>query len=171
MGNISIIFGIVTLCVGCDQGTKYAAKYYLQNRDPLSYMGDMFRLHYAENTGGFLSMGAGLPDTVRVMLFVVVTTLLLIGFLFLLLRKKKLTVVLATSSALVIGGGLGNILDRITNQGAVIDFMNIGFGTFRTGIFNVADMAIMVGVCMLLYFSVTTADTITAGADLNNHHH
>ena len=37
-----------------------------------------------------------------------------------------------------------NLLDRIT-YGTVIDFMNIGLGPIRIGIFNVADMAIMLG--------------------------
>lgn len=169
MKNISIIIGIVTLCVGCDQGSKYAAKYYLENRSHMSFMGDVFRLSYAENSGGFLSLGAGLPDTIRLFLFVVLTILLLTGFLFLVLHKRKLNTVAAISSALVIGGGLGNILDRINNEGAVIDFMNIGIGSLRTGIFNVADMAIMAGVIMLLYVSVKTADPVTDAADLNNH--
>jgi signal peptidase II len=33
----------------------------------------------------------------------------------------------------------------------VIDFLNVGIGSLRTGIFNVADMAIMLGVFLLLF--------------------
>lgn len=36
------------------------------------------------------------------------------------------------------------------NNGAVVDFLNIGFGSFRTGIFNIADIAIVVGALFLL---------------------
>jgi signal peptidase II len=50
--------------------------------------------------------------------------------------------------ALFIAGGTSNLLDRIT-YGMVIDFMNVGIGPLRTGIFNVADMAIMLGAGML----------------------
>ena len=32
----------------------------------------------------------------------------------------------------------------------VIDFMNVGIGSLRTGIFNVADMAIMLGAGILV---------------------
>ncbi len=35
-------------------------------------------------------------------------------------------------------------------MGSVIDFLNIGIGPVRTGIFNVADVAIMVGIALLL---------------------
>lgn len=52
--------------------------------------------------------------------------------------------------SLVLSGGLGNLVDRIMNDGRVIDFMNIGIGGFRTGIFNVADVCITVGVVLLV---------------------
>jgi signal peptidase II len=37
---------------------------------------------------------------------------------------------------------LSNLIDRIVYDGRVIDFLNIGIGPLRTGIFNIADMAI-----------------------------
>ena len=53
--------------------------------------------------------------------------------------------------SLVLSGGLGNLVDRIINDGRVIDFMNIGIGSLRTGIFNVADVYITVGVVVLVF--------------------
>ncbi|MDX1252905.1 MAG: signal peptidase II [Gammaproteobacteria bacterium] len=47
--------------------------------------------------------------------------------------------------------GASNLYDRIINEGAVIDFLNIGVGVIRTGIFNVADMAIMLGGLLVLF--------------------
>ena len=43
---------------------------------------------------------------------------------------------------LFLAGGLSNLTDRIA-IGSVIDFLNVGIGPLRTGIFNVADVAIM----------------------------
>jgi len=57
---------------------------------------------------------------------------------------------------LVVGGGFGNVIDRIVNNGGVVDFLNVSIGSLRTGIFNVADMAIMLGAEVLL-LSMTTA--------------
>ena len=50
---------------------------------------------------------------------------------------------------LFVAGGMSNLIDRVA-MGSVIDFMNVGIGSFRTGIFNVADGAIMAGVALLI---------------------
>jgi signal peptidase II len=52
--------------------------------------------------------------------------------------------------ALVLGGGSSNLIDRFVNDGYVVDFINLGAGPIRTGIFNVADVAITAGVLLLL---------------------
>lgn len=147
-----MLFILLFVCVGCDQGTKYAAKHFLEGRQTLSFMGDFFRLRYTENNGGFLSLGAGLPENIRQTIFVVLVSIFLVGFLFFVIRNKELNILMVSSSALIISGGLGNLIDRIINQGAVIDFMNIGIGPIRTGIFNVADLAIMAGILIFAAF-------------------
>jgi len=53
----------------------------------------------------------------------------------------------------VCGGGLSNLVDRIAYDGHVVDFLNIGIGSLRTGIFNVADMAITAGALLLAFDS------------------
>ena len=50
--------------------------------------------------------------------------------------------------ALFWAGGASNLLDRLA-FGKVVDFINVGVGPVRTGIFNVADIAIMLGVSIL----------------------
>ena len=56
---------------------------------------------------------------------------------------------------MVLGGGFSNLLDRMLKSGAVADFMNIGIGNVRTGIFNLADVAIMVGAGVLLAWGIS----------------
>ena len=56
------------------------------------------------------------------------------------------------SIALVFSGGIGNIIDRIVFDRHVTDFMNLGIGNIRTGIFNVADICVTAGVIGLLLF-------------------
>ena len=51
--------------------------------------------------------------------------------------------------SLFLAGGFSNWFDRL-NDGRVIDFLNVGIGGLRTGIFNVADVAIMVGAALFL---------------------
>ena len=64
-------------------------------------------------------------------------------------EERPLTVV---SLALVVGGALGNGLDRAV-YGAVVDFVQLHWGSFSWYIFNIADAAIVVGVVALLYES------------------
>jgi signal peptidase II len=52
----------------------------------------------------------------------------------------------------ILAGGIGNMIDRVTNAGKVTDFMNLGLGPVRTGIFNVADMAITGGAMLLAWY-------------------
>jgi len=54
---------------------------------------------------------------------------------------------------LFVGGGVSNWLDRFFH-GTVVDFLNIGIGPIRTGVFNVADVAIMCGAVIFLLGAV-----------------
>lgn len=49
----------------------------------------------------------------------------------------------------VIGGGIGNLYDRVL-YGSVTDFMHLKFGIFQTGIFNMADVSIMLGMLIIV---------------------
>jgi len=49
----------------------------------------------------------------------------------------------------LIGGGIGNIADRMI-YGSVTDFLHLTFGALQTGIFNMADVSIMMGILLIL---------------------
>ena len=134
--------------VGCDRVTKQVAQETLAGEPTRSFVFDLFRLSYSENTGSFLSLGADLPESVRFMLFVVGVGLLLVGLVVYAIRHRQSAATLI-GAAVVVAGGVSNWVDRVLD-GKVIDFLNVGIGPIRTGIFNVADMAILAGVLLLL---------------------
>lgn len=148
--RLFLIVIILLSCVGCDRITKVAAHKYLAFSQPISYAGDFFRLQYSENHGAFLSLGAALPAGLRFWLLVVLTGASVSAMLVFILVKRSLSPFFAMAFSLIIGGGVGNLIDRTFNNGTVIDFMNVGVGSLRTGIFNVADVAIMLGTAMLI---------------------
>ena len=77
-------------------------------------------------------------------------------------RRLQFAQVIAFS--LMIGGGAGNLIDRVFNHGAVIDFVNLGVGSLRTGVFNAADVEILAGITLLLLQSfVTNKPSTTTG--------
>ncbi|MFA6946987.1 MAG: signal peptidase II [Pedobacter sp.] len=61
--------------------------------------------------------------------------------------------ILLTGWCFVIGGGIGNLYDRIVH-GSVTDFLHLDLGVFQTGIFNMADVSIMLGMVLILSGSV-----------------
>jgi signal peptidase II len=139
---------LVGTTFGCDRVTKHFAAVSLAGRAGESFLGDTVRLEYAENAGAFLSLGESLPPVVRTGLFTFGTALVLIGTVVMAVRLRWSGPPLV-GLALVFAGGASNLLDRVAH-GTVIDFMNVGVGPVRTGIFNVADVAIMVGVGLLI---------------------
>ncbi|MEZ4727339.1 MAG: signal peptidase II [Caldilineaceae bacterium] len=151
MNRLLLLLVVLLTCVGCDQATKFVARQTLATAPVQEYAGGLFRFVYAENQGAFLSLGAALPDDARFWIFTVIAALLLGGVGFFLLQLPQTTpLILIVALALVLGGGIGNLIDRIAYDGRVVDFMQIGFPWLRTGVFNVADMAIMAGVGLML---------------------
>ena len=137
-------------CVGCDQATKRLAQFTLKDSKPLSYLSNTFRLEYAENKGAFLSLGSSLPDFERFLVLTLFSSALLIAMSLYVCLSKRMQPAEIAGYGLIIAGGLSNMIDRIF-VGAVVDFMNIGIGSLRTGIFNVADVAIMVGLFAVVF--------------------
>ena len=147
------LLALVLVCsVGCDQVTKAIATTTIGPNVSLSYLGGTVKFWNAENPGGFLSLGADLSPLMRAILFGGVNSLIVIGGLLYVLRnEERMRRLEIIGFALVVSGALGNLIDRAT-LGVVRDFMHIGIGPIRTGIFNVADVAAMAGA-VLLFFS------------------
>ncbi len=156
--RLALVLLILLACVGCDQATKAAARTYLASSPPISYAGGIFLLQYAENNGAFLSLGSALSEHMRFTLFIIVSGAAVLGMLIFVLVQKKLSAVSIVGFSLVVAGGIGNLIDRIFNAGVVTDFMNIGIGRLRTGIFNIADVIIMGGVAVLLFHAMLGKD-------------
>lgn len=147
--RVALVATIVTT-VGCDRVTKHVATSTLAGRPARSLLADTVRLAYVENAGGFLGLGSGLPVEARTALFTVATAILLLGLVAYGIRLRW-TGWPAFGLTLFVAGGVSNWVDRVVH-GSVIDFINVGVGPLRTGVFNVADMAIMGGVAILLAY-------------------
>lgn len=146
--RLAIVFVISLIGIAIDQATKVIARASLVENQMLSYLGDTARLQLIQNRGAFLSMGASLPENVRQLIFIVGVGVMLLALLAYALSTQSIGA--TVSAALVCAGGISNLIDRVFNDGHVIDFLNVGVGWLRTGIFNVADVYIMVGVGLLI---------------------
>jgi signal peptidase II len=144
-----VLFG----CVGCDQIAKSAARQYLPGTGVHSFLSDTFRLEYAQNAGAFLNLGASLSPQLRYDGFIIGVGVFVLGLLLCAVIASRLSWLQRVAIAAMGAGGLGNLIDRIRFGGEVTDFLNLGLGSLRTGIFNLADATLMLGVVVLLISS------------------
>jgi signal peptidase II len=143
-----ILLAVTLLTIGCDQATKHLAATHLAGQPPRRYLADTVRVHYVENPGAFLGLGAGLPPWARTSVFTVGTSIALLLMAAAGLRGTWTTLQLL-GFGLFWAGGVSNLIDRAL-YGRVSDFLNVGIGSLRTGIFNVADMVIMLGLVLVV---------------------
>jgi signal peptidase II len=147
---------VLIFCVSCvvllgaDRITKQLAKEHLMFQQPRAYFHDTFIFEYAENTGAALSFGDDLSKTASFWLLSIAPLLVMLAlFIYVVRQINNFSLFKLFAFNLVIAGGLGNVIDRIVYDRHVTDFMNLGIGSLRTGIFNVADMYITAGVIAL----------------------
>ncbi len=155
-----LLTGIVlSACAGCDLTAKTIAAQRLAGQPPLPLLGGLLHLSYVENSGAFLSLGAGLSAEVRFFLFVVLSAGALVGMAVYVLADRGATALQVSAMGMIFGGGLGNLIDRVS-YGIVRDFVRLGIGGVHTGIFNLADAALVCG--MLLFLLATGRRRIPA---------
>lgn len=135
--------------IGCDHATKQLAIEHLRGAPGHSFLGGLLQLRYAENQGGFLSLGAGMDDTMRFLVFTVGVGVLLLGLLGMALWSRRMGMPEVLAITALAAGGISNWIDRATNDGKVVDFLILQAGPLRTGVFNVADVVIMAAVPLL----------------------
>ena len=145
-----VVLLLLAGCVGCDQTTKSVAQSYLSQAETMSLLGDTVRLQLAFNSGAFLGLGASLPEFWRQMLFNVCVGVLLLGLLGYALFSKRITPAGVLATVLIVAGGISNLADRLAYDGYVVDFINLGVGALRTGIFNIADVFIVMGALVVV---------------------
>jgi signal peptidase II len=148
--RLLLIFCVLACCAGCDRVSKTYAESRLSRTQALSFLAGSVRLQLAYNEGAFLSLGASLSRPWRQAIFRGGVACMLLGLLAygVLFAPARPWPVCAAS--LVFAGGASNLADRFLYDGYVLDFIHVGIGSLRTGIFNVADVAIMAGILMLL---------------------
>lgn len=143
LGKRSLAFAVAAVVVVLDQLTKWWAVNALAD-GPIVVIDGFFQFRLTFNTGASFSIltGAG-PLIATISLGVVFMIVFILGD-----ASRRLE---AVALGIVLGGAVGNLVDRVFRgdgflDGAVVDFIDFDF--FAT--FNVADMAINIGVALLL---------------------
>jgi signal peptidase II len=159
MGNkfirLLLILIVISINIGCDQSTKYLARKHLKYAGKVEVIDNFVVLDYEENSGAFMGIFSGLPQAARVLLLMILPSIFLLFMLYYVIWKRELHALALFALCCIIGGGMSNVMiDRVLNDYRVVDFMNVGIGSIRSGIFNFADLSIMLGTSLLLIITL-----------------
>jgi signal peptidase II len=136
--------------ISWDRVSKDLAKEYLRNQPARTFLHESFRLEYVENTGAAMSLADNLNPQLSFWLLAILPLIILMGLLaYIAVHARNIRRSILMALTLIFAGGMGNILDRLLFDRHVIDFMNVGLLSLRSGIFNFADLWITTGVAWL----------------------
>ena len=161
--RLAILVALLLGTVGCDQTVKHLARVHLGESTAVPLPGGFGELRLAENAGAFLSLGASLPPAVRTWVFTIGTAVGLLALAGYLLGRACFSRLTFVGAALVLAGGASNLIDRIARDGFVTDFITLRCGPLHTGVFNLADMFVLLGVSLIFLAQWRTPPPIAGG--------
>lgn len=124
---------------------------------------DFLWIIHVRNKAIAFSLGEGLPDQIRALLFIVLPLVVIAVLLVYYFKTDEFTTLQRWVVAGIVGGGLGNLMDRIFRPDGVVDFISVnvyGFlGFARWPTFNVADSTVVVCGILLVLSMLFTSKT------------
>lgn len=153
-----LLTGIVILIDQCTK-TFIAVKWPIGSMIKDVFNNGFLQIYHVRNKAIAFSLGAGIPDGIKPVLFIVLPIAVLCVLLWYYLSSNDFTHVQRWATAGILGGGLGNIIDRIFRPDGVVDFISVKFyglfGFERWPTFNIADSSVVI-CCILLFITILT---------------
>ena len=141
--NLSIMSGMFFLV---DYFSKKIVKIYSNKINGKKYL--FIILSYKNNTGAFFGIGSSFSVVIKILSLIVIPIIFLLGifsfYYFFCIHSICNSILIS----LIFGGCLGNIYERVKYKFKVTDFLQIKIGRIKTGIMNLADIYITVGIIM-----------------------
>ncbi len=134
---------VITLIL--DLITKYVTVLLLPPFHSVSLIGDFFQFTYVQNCGAAFGILPG-----KQTFLIVVSMIVACGVCWFLYKERPKEPLVLAALGLLLSGTIGNLIDRIT-KGYVVDFLDFNFWGHAWPTFNVADIAINVGVALLVW--------------------
>ncbi len=142
------LFGLVLGVVGCDHATKAVAEARLAERAPIELVAGVLDLHYTQNHDVGFSLLRAIPPEPRRLVILTLGLAMAVGIGWAFARARTAPILLQAGLAVLLAGAIGNLLDRLA-RGYVVDFIHL----HHWPVFNVADMAVCLGVVAVVWAS------------------
>ncbi len=143
---------ILAVVVTLDLLSKWLVTQNMVLHQSVSLLGTFLSLTYVRNTGAAFSLLANFDSPWRLVLFVTVPIIAILLLTTLAYRERQRSFLALCPLGLISGGALGNLLDRVFS-GTVVDFIDVSYRSWHWPVFNLADLAVVIGVGWLLLTS------------------
>ena len=144
MKNKEDIFKTLTVVLLLDQIVKLIICQKMKVNQMITVIPKFFSLFYVKNTGAAFSI---LKNNTS--LIVVISCIVLSIIDWYIKQNRKISKLEKTALGLITGGIVGNLIDRVLHH-AVIDYLYFQFGSYGFPVFNIADIAITIGVVLMI---------------------
>lgn len=144
--KLLVFFGVLAGVLTLDVTTKLLVQKHFHLYQQVAVIGEYVRLTYIYNPGA--AFGIHLGDYSRI-IFLVLSLVALAALLGMYWFTPAADRVRLMAISLICGGAIGNLIDRVRSESGVVDFIDVGVGTVRWPVFNVADMAVTAGAVIL----------------------
>jgi signal peptidase II len=144
-----VLLAVTGSVVSLDQLTKHLITQRFHLNETLVVIGGIFNITYVRNPGAAFGLLARLDSSVRVPFFIIVPIVALAVIFYVFRKVDDADTKLSAALSLVIGGAFGNLVDRAAFN-YVIDFLDFHWDSAHFPAFNVADIAITVGVFFIV---------------------
>ena len=153
-----LYFAIAALVVILDQASKRIIWEIYKSSGGTDVIDGILRITLSKNTGAVMGILAGSRT-----LLIIITIFSIILLMLFAYRMRYAPLSKRVYIGLIFGGAFGNMIDRIAS-GEVLDFIDMGIGTYRWPTYNVADIAVTVGALLLIYGFIRHPHTESAAA-------
>lgn len=156
---VLLLIGAITIpIILLDQATKLFVKAHMTLYESIAIVPNYLDITYTLNPGAAFSMLADAPPWVRRAFLLSMSCAAIIVLIVLIARSERVTIN-SIAFALILAGATGNLIDRATRDGRVIDFVRAHYYDLNYPVFNVADSAITIGVALIILTSLFGGDT------------
>jgi signal peptidase II len=143
-------FLIAIIIVALDRLTKWTIAHRLSLHGSITVIPGFFRIIHTENPGAAFGLFADSPAPWKVAMLIAFSIVALVIVSTLLWKSSHTLTSTGIGLSLILGGAIGNLWDRIVSR-HVVDFLLFYVGRYQWPAFNVADSAIVVGACLLVF--------------------
>jgi signal peptidase II len=143
-----IYYLIALLIILADQISKWAIVRYMEIGDRIPLINQFLYITSHRNKGAAWGILQG-----QMWFFYVVTTIVVIILVIYIRNLKPEQKIFGLALGLMLGGAIGNFIDRIFRK-EVVDFIDTWIFSYDFPIFNIADSALVIGVCFIFVLTL-----------------